>query len=949
MTSPLKALTRLGQSVWYDNLSRELLKTGELKRMIEEDGVSGVTSNPTIFEKALSNERVYDHALHLFVDTGCDVQGLYEQLVAADVRDAADLLSPLYESSNGEDGYVSLEVSPHLAYDAVGTVDQARRLFALVDRRNLMIKVPATVEGLQAVPELLAEGINVNVTLIFSQEQYRDTVTAYIDGLDRWIQSGGYPGQVFSVASFFVSRVDTAIDEILREIVDPKIKPIARSLVGKAAIANAKIAYASYMEVFHGPRFALFRDKGAKPQRVLWASTSTKDPEYADTYYVDALIGPETINTLPRVALEAYRRHGRPAARLQEGLEAATELFSRLEELGIDLEDVMDSLLENGVRLFAESFDKLMSGITKKRTRLIRGWGHRSASLGDLQIRVDDTLARFDEQKVGESLWAGDASLWTTNPAVVGAIARRLGWLPVIETMVRETERLRSFAQDVRNAGFKVAVLLGMGGSSLAAEAFAGCFGSQPGFPELKVLDTTLPDEILRLERGIDLAHTLFVFSSKSGRTIETLSLYAYFRAKMEELKGEEAGSHFMAITDPGTSLGRLASEKRFRKTFLNPPTVGGRFSAFSYFGLVPAALVGMDLDRLLMRASQSVESAGPEVPTLENQGLWLGACLAEASLVGKDKLSLIISPGMAPFGVWLEHIVAESTGKQGKGLVPIEGEPLGTPDVYEKDRLFVYLRIDDQGTFDEQVSALERYGHSVITLRLHTPFDLGREMFRWQLAAAIAGVVMGINPFDEPDVAMSKDITKGLLETYKKDKTLPEGEGLDPADPSLAQSLAGFLAAARPGDYVGFQAFIPPTEQNRSILQSMRTAVRDRLRIATSVGFGPRYLHTTGQMHKGGSHKGLFIQITTDDREDIPVPGKPYTFGVLKAAQSLGDYQALKNRERRIIRVHLSDESDLAKLEDALKGALASLQGIPAEEAPRGGELHDAETREPQ
>jgi len=784
----------------------------------------------------------------------------------------------------------------------------------------------------------LAEGINVNVTLIFSQEQYRAAVTAYIEGVGRWIESGGDPGQVCSVASLFVSRVDTAIDEILREIVDPKTKPIARSLVGKAAIANAKIAYAAYTEVFHGPRFALFGERGARPQRVLWASTSTKDPEYADTYYVDALIGPETVNTLSRVALDAYQRHGRPASRLAEGVEAARELFARLEQLEIDLDDVMDALLENGVRLFAEAHDQLLNSITQKRTRLIRGWGHRSASLGDLQKRVDGTLARFDEQKVAESLWACDVSLWTDDPALVGPIARRLGWLPVIETMARETDRLRRFAQDIKDAGFKVAVLLGMGGSSLAAGVFAACFGSQPDLLELRVLDTTLPDEILAVEREIDLAHTLFVFSSKSGRTLETLCLYAYFRAKMEKLVGEEAGSHFMAITDPGTSLGRLAMEKGFRKTFLNPPTIGGRFSALSYFGLVPAALMGVDLDRLLMRAAQSVESAAPEVPALENQGLWLGACLAEASLVGKDKLSLIVSPGLAHFGAWLEQLLAESTGKQGKGILPIEGEPLGTPDVYGYDRLFVYLRIDDEGVFDEEVSALERYGHSVITLRLHTPFDLGREMFRWQLAAAIAGVVLGMNPFDEPDVAVSKEITQSILETYEKDKTLPEGEWLDVNDPALAQALAIFLADSKPGDYVAFNAFLRPIQQNRAMLQSMRIAVRDRLKIATVVGFGPRYLHSTGQMHKGGFNKGLFIQITTDDREDAPVPGKAYTWGVLKAAQSLGDYEALKNRGRRIIRVHLSDESDLGKLADALTEALAPPQRTPREDVSQRG-----------
>jgi transaldolase / glucose-6-phosphate isomerase len=923
MTHPLSALAELGQSVWYDNLSREFLRTGELLRTIQEDGVSGVTSNPTIFEKAISNDRVYDHVVHELVDTGRDVSDIYEELVATDVRAVADLLDPVYEGTKGLDGYVCLEVSPHLAYDTEATVRRALHLHGLVDRRNLMVKVPGTFEGLKAMSDLLAQGVNVNATLIFSQEQYRETISAYLDGVERWIDSGGDPGHIASVASFFVSRVDRAIDEILKEIVDPKAKPAARSLLGKAGIANAKIAYATYQEAFHGPRFALFREKGVRPQRIIWASMGTKNPEYADTYYVEALIGPETVTTLPKITLDAYRRHGRPAARLKEGVEAAHDLFGRLEQLGVDLVEVMDCLVEDGVNAFAESYDQLMCDITKKRTRLLRGWGHRSASLGDLQKKVDETLEQFDTQKVAESLWAGDVTLWSADPEQSTALARRLGWLTVVENMVPETYRLKQFAQEVRDAGFTNAVLLGMGGSCLAPEMFCECFGTAEGFLDLKVLDTTVPETILALERELDLERTLFIVSSKSGQTVEALCLYAYFWAKMEGLVGNKAGSHFVAVTDPGTSLGRLARDKGFRKTFLNPPTVGGRFSALSYVGLVPAALIGMDLDRLLMRAMQSVESAGPEVPALENQGMWLGTCLAEASLKGKDKLSLVVSPRIVHFGFWLEQLLAESTGKAGKGIIPIVDELPGSPEVYGDDRLFVYLRIDDQGVFDEQISALERYGHPVITLRLHTPFDLGREIFRWQLATAIAGIILGISPFDEPEVAESKKATLEILERYNREKQLPEVEGMKAGDPGLSDSLRAFLGEAGSGDYVAFQAFMHPTDETMSTLQAMRAAVRDKLGIATTVGWGPGCLHCTGQMHKGGANKGLFIQITSHDAEDVPIPGKAYTFGVLKAAQALGEYEALKNKGRRIMRVHLAGASDLNILADALSAAL--------------------------
>lgn len=925
MTHPLRALTALGQSIWYDNLSREFLRTGELQRTIDEDGISGVTSNPTIFEKAISTDRAYDHVIHELVDTGRQVPEIYEELVAADVREVADLLLPVYEASAGVDGYVNLEVSPHLAYDVQGTVERALHLRTLVDRRNLMIKVPATTEGLKAMSDLLAQGVNVNATLVFSQDQYHETVAAFLEGVERWIDSGGDPDLIASVASFFVSRVDTAVDEILREVVDPKVKPTARSLLGKAGIANAKIAYAAYQELFHGPRFALLRDKGVRPQRIVWASTSTKDPDYADIYYVEALIGPETVNTLPKITLDAYRRHGRPAARLKEGVEAAGDLLARLEQLGIDLGEIMDSLLHNGVAAFAQSYDQLMCDIEKKRTRLLRGWGHRSASLGEIQKRVDETLAQFDAQKVGESLWAGDVSLWSKDPEQAGRIARRLGWLSVVDTMIPETRRLARFVDELRADGFRVAVLLGMGGSSLTAEMFQACFGSHGDFLDLKVLDSTVPETIAALERELDLQHTLFVVSSKSGRTVEALSLYAYFRAKVEELKGDDAGSHFVAVTDPGTNLGKLAREKGFRKTFLNPPTMSGRFSALSYFGLLPAALIGMDVKRLLMRAAQSVESAGPEVPALENQGMWLGTCLAEASLGGKDKLSLIVSPRIGRFGYWLEHLIAESTGKEGKGIIPIVDEPPGEPEVYANDRLFVYLRIDDQGAFDEQISALERYGHPVITLRLHTAFDLGREIIRWQLAIAIAGIILGTNPFDAPEADMSRTLTREILERYQRDNELPKGEFLNVDDPALAYYLRQFLGLSEPGEYLAFDAFIRPTEETRSMLQSMRTLVRDKRGIATTVGFAPRSLYTSGQMHKGGPDKGLFIQITSDNRDHVPIPGKTYCFGVLNAAQALGDYEALKTRGRRIMRVHMRDDSDLEKLQGALETALGN------------------------
>jgi len=921
MTNPLQSIAEFGQSVWCDDLGREILQSGELKRMIDEDGITGVTSNPTIFEKAIGGSKTYDADIHELVDQGLDIQGIYEGLVVPDIREAADLLRPVYEHSQGVDGYVSLEVPPDLAYSAPKTVAEAKRLFTLVDRPNLMIKVPATRQGFRAVKELIAAGVNVNVTLIFSLEQYRSAVQAYLDGIAQRISDGGDPAKVASVASFFVSRVDTIVDERLQDLVDPNVAASLKQFVGKTSIANSKAAYGLYREMFHGDAFSALRGKGARPQRIVWASTSTMNPEYSDTYYVDALIGPETVNTMPRTTLDAYRHGGGSEATLADGIDEAQEILAKLgSEEEVNLPEVMGLLLDRGVKAFAESFEQLLDGITQKRTRLMRGWGHRSASLGDLQQRVDDTLNRWDENRLVEKIWDCDASLWKDDPQHCAEIGRRLGWLSVVDTMRRETSRLREFADEVRSQGFSDVVLLGMGGSSLAAEVFASCIGVAEGYLNLKVLGTTIPHSILDVERTLDPQHTLFIVSSKSGGTIEVVSLYKHFRGVMDKAVGADAGAHFVAITDPGTSLGKLAAEDKFRKVFLNPPDIGGRFSALSYFGLVPAALIGADLDRLLMRAGQAVESAGTVAPSLENPGVWLGTIIGEAARAGRDKLTLVISPPVQSFGCWLEQLLAESTGKEGTGIIPIDGETPGVVEEYGPDRIFVYLRLDGDDTYDGFITSIERGGRPVVTLRLHGAYDLGREMFRWEFATAVAGAILGVNPFDQPNVQEAKTLTNKLLHHYRDEGSIPEGRFIRLDDPDARNKLADLLERVKPGDYMAFNAFIHPSPRALELLQTARAIVRHRCKVATTLGLGPRFLHSTGQIHKGGPNSGVFIEFTMTCAEDADIPGEPYSFAVLKDCQGLGDFEALEKRGRRIIRMHLSSETDLATMTELLQ-----------------------------
>ena len=471
-------------------------------------------------------------------------------------------------------------------------------------------------------------------------------------------------------------------------------------------------------------------------------------------------------------------------------------------------------------------------------------------------------------------LWAGDHTLWADDPT---EISDRLGWLTVAEDLEDQIGELQSLAEGVAADGIESVVLLGMGGSSLAPEVLAKTFGSAPGRPELVVLDTTDPAEIRAVEERLDLARTLFIVASKSGTTTETLSHLAYFWERIPD------GAHFVCITDPGTPLEAIARERGFRRVFANPPQIGGRYSALSYFGLVPGALLGVDLRRLLDEALEMQHACHSCVPAADNPGAWLGAALGAAANEGRDKLTIVLPAQLASFGSWVEQLIAESTGKLGRGILPVEGEPLGAPDVYGDDRLFISIG-DHEG-----LAALERAGQPVVRLPFEDAYQLGGEFFRWEFATAVAGHLLGIHPFDQPNVQQAKDASARIL----------GGADVDPSTPPVAE----VLASVEPGDYVALQAFLPRSAATVEALQAARVRLRDRHRVATTVGFGPRFLHSTGQLHKGGPDSGVFIQIVGDDRDDLAIPGQPYSFGQLKQAQALGDLESLRAQGHRVAR----------------------------------------------
>ncbi|MBI4242086.1 MAG: glucose-6-phosphate isomerase [Candidatus Rokubacteria bacterium] len=516
-----------------------------------------------------------------------------------------------------------------------------------------------------------------------------------------------------------------------------------------------------------------------------------------------------------------------------------------------------------------------------------------------------------------ERLWAGDAGLWSASPEGQALVKNRLGWLTAPGFMRAKLGEVTEFADEVRRSGYTHVVLLGMGGASLAAEVFARTFGHRQGFPDLLVLDSTDPAAVKQVLERISIPRTLFVVASKSGTTLEPLAFYRFFRARVEQAV-PKAGSQFIAITDPGTPLEQLAKAEHFRRVFLNPPTIGGRYSAISYFGCVPAALIGVDLNRILEATEAMVSRCGAGVPARENPGVILGAALGALAKAGRDKVTLIVLPRLRALGAWVEQLLAESTGKNGRGLVPVDGELLGGPAAYGDDRFFVAVPLEGETGLEGRLAELRAAKHPVLSITLKDSFDLGAEFFRWEVATATAAVLLEVNPFDEPHVQAAKDNTATLLEAHRSGRqpadwppALTEhGIGLVTHDgvrpPSLGDGLAAHLALAKPGDYLALLAYLPPGDDVAAGLQTLRTLLRDRFKLATTVGYGPRYLHSTGQLHKGGPDTGLFIQITSDDPDDLAVPGEPYSFGVLKRAQALGDLQALRSRGRRVIRLHL-------------------------------------------
>ncbi len=940
----LQKLHNFGQSPWMDYVRRDLFASGKLKSLIE-GGISGVTSNPSIFEKAIAESDLYQGAISAFAGReDVTAKDIFESLEASDIQNAADTLRPVYDATNKRDGYISMEVSPRLGHNAEATLAEARRLWAMVDRPNLLVKVPATAEGIPVIQQLLTEGINVNITLLFSQETYKQVANAYMSALEARVAKGKDISGMGSVASVFVSRIDVLADELIDEklatIKDSGKAKLLKDIKGKVAIANSRLCYQGYKQYFSGDRWQALADKGAKTQRLLWASTSTKDPSFSDTLYVDELIGPDTVNTIPPATMTAFSDHGTVKNTLENDLDLARSVMGIFADAGISIDKVTDQLLKEGLQKFVVSFDQLLGAINTARGADMATIGKQTSTLPDeLKKSVDAAMKDWTDNNKVQRLWDRDPWLWTGKDEGFW-----LDWLKVAEVEEDHIDKLKRVFEGSTGNYTKHIVLMGMGGSSLASDMLRNTFGKIENHPDLIILDSTDPQQISQIEAQIDLKTTMFLVSSKSGATLEPNIYKDYFFTKVSKALGSDAAAanKFFAVTDPGSPLQRLAEKDGFRDVFYGLKGIGGRYSALSNFHMVPGSAMGMNIGNFLDLTMMMVDACGAKSAPKDNPGVQLGTVLGSACVNGRDKVTLVASPGIHSIGAWLEQLLAESTGKEGKGIIPIDGEALLDPKQYGNDRVFAYLRLatGPDATQDAAVAKLAKAGHPVVQIDVPDIYNVGQEFFRWEIATAVAGSIIGIDAFNQPDVESSKIVTKQMTDQYEKTGSLPpetpmlEENGMalftDPKNAAELQMLAGdgagladilkaHLNRLGKGDYFAILGYVNRLNPvHGAAMQAIRTTVQNKFKVATCLGFGPRFLHSTGQAYKGGPDTGVFLQITCDDANDLQVPDHKYTFGIVKAAQARGDFSVLADRDRRALRVHLGKDTEagMKKLE---------------------------------
>lgn len=900
----------LGQSIWLDNIRRGMIKNGRIAADISNGTIRGITSNPTIFRKAVKESRDYENTLLPMALANTAPDEIYTQLVVQDARDAADLFRDLYIQSQGNEGFVSLEISPLLAHDAEATIAEAKSIWKSVNRPNLMIKFPVTDESLAAVTELTANGLNLNLTLIFSLERYEQAANAYIEGLRKRLAQGEPIAHIRSVASVFVSRVDVKVDALLTE------KGFsARNLIGKSAIRNAQRIYNKSMEIFGSDAFSKIKERGGKEQRVLWASVGTKNPQQKLTYYAESLIGKNTVCTLPPATLDAFLKTGMISKSLPANPDEVTAFFTELEETGVDLKRAFMQLENEGIEAFISDYRETIEAIEQRCDAVRR-------NVGLLQTDMAETTKSLEQNAVMRRIFSKDPTVWTFNTQAFSEIRNRLGWLDTYKNTESLFSSFVSLRKELKKEGISTVLLMGMVGFSLAPEVIANVFKDECDI-KLQIIDSTDPLQIRQTVQELDPQTTLYIVSSKSGSTPEIHALLDYFFHQSREALGNNTGNHFVAITDPGSALEKIAKDLGFRAVYFSDFSVGGRFSALTAFGLLPAMLLGLDPEQIGLKVNEAMKSCSPSLSANRNEGAALGSFIGTAAKMGRDKLTILTDPEFISFGTWLEQLIAESSGKDGKGIIPIVNEPYPEGQNYADDRCFVYINYNN--SHSEELGRLKNQGHPVFEIAISSKYDLFGEFYRWEIADAVACSIIGVNAFDQPDVHECKSRTAAKISEYHKCSRLSDIEEIW-SDTETAVSapdnlgdlsdcrtyndvITKFIAQCKAGrDFVALNAYLPQSSEMFNWLQKLRSMILRTTGCATSIAFGPCFLHSTAQLHNGGPNTGLFIQIVADYSADIDIPEEDISFGILERAQAIGDFESLNANDRRVMRIRFKN-----------------------------------------
>ncbi|MEF3280749.1 MAG: bifunctional transaldolase/phosoglucose isomerase [Elusimicrobiota bacterium] len=939
-----KDFIEIGQSLWLDNIRRDILLNNTLSGLIENYFVSGLTSNPTIFEEAIKDSK-YDESLKILSKKCNSIEDIAYTLMIEDIQRACDIFSEIYIKTKGNDGYVSIEIPPTVESKSE-IIKWAKDIFSKIGRPNAMIKIQATKDGISAMEDLIKQGINVNMTLIFSPKVYEEVASSYIRAI-KWRYEKKMDPDVFSVASFFVSRIDTAIDKELEEIANKEVNPNSRekilSLKGKSAISNSLIAYSKYLELFYSDSFSELIKNGFKPQKILWASTSTKNPSYPDTLYLNELCLKHSIATVPQQTLYAFFEHGNINKKpLFDRIIMAKTAIDEIKDLGINYEKILSDLLIDGLNKFKKSYENILKTIKEK----ILSLGCEEETIMQIyNSDLNNEITKMNKDNFVKRLFDKDPSLWKKDKEHANIIKNSLGWLRLPEGLDNMIEDIEEFTREIiSEKKYENIVLLGMGGSSLAPEVLRSLF-QKNNFPKLYILDSTNPDLIRAVEKQINIKKTLFIFSSKSGGTVEPNSQYKYFYSKLKKLM-KNPGDNFIAITDKGTSLHILAQKKKFKRIFLNPSDIGGRFSALSYFGMLPAALCGCDIKKLILQSKILMDEI---IKTDKNSATILGCFMAKNYSLGKDKLTIILPKKLERFGLWIEQLIAESTGKEGKGIIPVIETDVLDSDDYETDRMFVSLQFKNfiNKDLEYKVDNLISSKLPVIKIYLDDLYDIGKEFYRWEIATALCGYFMGINPFDQPDVVTTKEITRKLLES-KKDIKLKPQYILKNSEIYIANFKAQneikkyddifweIFNIREDKGYYSICAYFPETEKMDNLLKKISFIITRTTTSPCIKSYGPRYLHSTGQLFKGGNNKGIFIILTNLAKKDIKIVGEDYTFHKLCLSQAQGDFLALKEKGRKVIMIHIK----VKDIEREMRVIAKKLEEFSSNESDKEGKM---------